>query len=112
MFSRAGYDKDKDVIEGTFQAKKSLMVQKYLEHEIPGGSNITGDDVKLYYQANKDKYVEKDKKGKVVRQKSLDEVKNEAASDLLREKQQKAYNELLQRMMQTENVKIYDDKIK
>jgi len=109
---RAGYDKDKDVIEGTFQAKKSLMVQKYLEHEIPGGSNITEDDVKLFYQANKDKYVEKDKQGKVLRQKSFDEVKNEVASDLLRERQQKAYEKLLQRMMQTENVKIYDDKIK
>jgi len=109
---RAGYDKDKDVIEGTFQAKKSLMVQKYLEKEIPSGENISADDVELYYKANKDKYTEKDKDGKIKRIKTLNEVKQEVARDLLMEKQKKAYSELLQRMMQAEDVKIFDDKIK
>jgi tetratricopeptide (TPR) repeat protein len=109
---RKGVDKDNEVIEGTFQAKKSLMVQKYLQDEIAGQINISNDDIELFYKANKEKYVEKDDEGKVKRQKSFDEVRKEVAEDLLREKQQKAYETLLQRMMTAEKVEIYDDLVK
>ena len=106
---RKGVDKDKEVIEGTFQAKKSLMVQKYLQDEIAGQIQISKDDLELYYKANLEKYTEKDDKGRVKRQKSFDEVRKQVAEDLLREKQEKAYGELLRRMMTAEKVEIYDD---
>ena len=96
---RQALEKDKDVIEGTFQAKKNLMVQKYLQKEIAEKIDITNDDVELYYKANKDKYVEKDEKGNVKRQKSLNEIHKQVTEDLLKEKQQKVYEDLLQRMM-------------
>lgn len=108
---RKQLEKDKDVIEGTFQAKKSLMVQKYLQQEIAGQINITNDDIELYHKANKDKYVEKDDKGNVTRQKPFDEIRKEVAEDLLRERQQKAYEELLDRMVQAEDVRIFEDRI-
>jgi tetratricopeptide (TPR) repeat protein len=106
---RKALDKDKDVVEGTFQAKKSLMVQKYLQDEIAKQVQMKPEDVELYYKANKEKYVEKDDNGNVKRQKPFTEVRQEAAEDLLREKQQKAYEELVRRMMTAEKVEIYDD---
>ncbi|MBN2091134.1 SurA N-terminal domain-containing protein [candidate division KSB1 bacterium] len=109
---RAGLDKVKEVIEGAFQAKKQLMAQKYLEQEIAREMNIKPEDVELYYRANKDKYAEKDDKGKVIREKSLDEVQQQVAQDLVRDKQMKAYEALIQRLTQAQSVEIYDDKIK
>ncbi|MFH1941955.1 MAG: hypothetical protein ABIL68_07595 [bacterium] len=108
---RKQLEKDKDVVEGTFQAKKSLMVQKYLQEEISGQIRITDDDIELYYKANKEKYAEKDDKGNVKRQKAFEEVRKEVAEDLLRERQQKAYEELLDRMVATENVRILADRV-
>lgn len=109
---RKELDRDKEVVEGTFQAKKSLMVQKYLQDEIAEGLDIREEDVELYYRANLDQYVEKDEEGNVKRQKSYDEVSRQVAEDYVREKQQKAYDALLQRMMRTEKVEIFDDLVK
>ena len=57
-------------------------------------------------------YTEKGKDGKVERQKTLDEVQKQVAEDLLRERQQKAYQELMERMMRSGQVVIYDDLVK
>jgi tetratricopeptide (TPR) repeat protein len=109
---RQGLDEDKEVLENVFQAKKTFMVQKLLEQEISKKVDISEDDVKLYYQANKEKYAEKDDKGKVVRQPPLSEVQKQVAQDLLRERQQKAYDELMASLLRADNVKIYDDLVK
>ena len=108
---RKQLDQDKDVIAGAFEAKKGLMVQKYLEEEIAGQVEISDEDIQLYYDAHKDKYVEKDEQGNVKRQKAFREVRREVAEDLLRERQQKAYNDLLDRMVETEDAKIFADKV-
>lgn len=109
---RQELDKNNDVIEGAFQAKKNLMVQKYIENEIASNIDITPEDVEMYYKANKEKYAEKDEDGNITNQKSFSEVRQQAAQDLVREKQQKKYSELIQRMMKTEGVEIYSDRIK
>ena len=109
---RQALDSDKEVVEATYQAKKSLMVQKYLENEISGEIKINPEDVKLYYDANKDRYAEKDEAGKVKRQKPFQEVRDQAAQDLLQERQQRAYEKLLDRMVEAEDVRIFEDKIK
>jgi len=108
---RMGLDDDKEVIEGTFQAKKGLMVQQYLAQKIASQVKINPEDVELYYQANLEKYTEKDDKGKVKRQKSFSEVRQQAAEDLIRERQQKAYDALFQDQLRTEKVEVYDDRI-
>jgi len=109
---RAGYEQDKDVLAGMFEAKKNLMVQKYLQKEMPAPDEVSREDVELYYKAHKQDYAEKDDKGNITRQKRLDEVAQQAANDLLRERQTRAYNDLLQRMMQAEDVTIYEKNIK
>lgn len=109
---RKGLENDKEIIEGTFQAQKRLMAQKILGEEIQSKVNISQADVELYYKANKDKYTEKDDKGKVIRQKSFQETAQQAAQDLSLEKQQEAYQELVARLMQSENVTIFEQRIK
>ena len=109
---RKGLDKDKEIIEGTFQAQKGLMAQRILSDEIRDMIDIKEADVELYYKANKEKYTEKDKDGKVIRQKSLQECSQEVSQDLFRERQQEAYQQLLDRLMKAENVKIYEQRIK
>ncbi len=108
---RKGLDKDKDVEEGTFRAQKGLMAQKLIEQELKDKVSVTPEEVKLYYEAHKDKYAEKDKKGKVKRQKSFSEVQQQAARDLAAERQQQAYQKLVQRLMQAEDVKLYKERI-
>jgi len=109
---RQGLENDKEVVEAAFQAKKSLMVQKLLQDQISSRVNIAPSDVELFYQANKDRYGEKDDKGNVVREKSFDEVQKQAAQDLYLKKQQEAYEELVQKLMRAENVQIYNDVLK
>jgi len=112
---RKGLDKDKEVLEGAFQAKKSLMAQKLLEDEIQKEVNLdkySNADVELYYKANKEKYAEKDEKGNVKRIPEFQEVAQKVAQDFMREKQQEAYDRLVERLMKAEKVTIYEDKFK
>ena len=96
---RRGFDKDKDVIEGTFQMKKQLMINKLLAEEIPQDIQISEGEIKLYYDAHKEDFKDKE----------LNEVKSQIESELKRGKQQEAYNKLVQKMIEAEKVRIYDD---
>ena len=109
---RKGLDKDKEVIEAAYRARKALMTEKMIREELKDQIKIEPADVELYYLAHKDKYVEKDDKGKVVRQKPFSEVAQEAAQDLALERQQQAYQKLLNRLMKAENVRIFESRIK
>lgn len=109
---RKNYDKDKEIIEGTYRAKKELMAQKVLSEEIKKKVQIQDADIELYYKANKEKYMEKDEKGNNKRQRSLQEVYQQVAQDLYSERQVQAYNALLDNLMKADKVKIYEDKVK
>ncbi len=112
---RQGLDKAKEVLEGAFEAKKSLMAQKLLEEEIEEEVNLdkyTNADVEVYYKANKEKYAEKDENGNVKRIPEFQEIAQQVAQDFIREKQQDAYNRLIERLMKAEKVTIYEDKFK
>ncbi len=109
---RQGLENDKDILEGTFRAKRKLMAQRILNERLAEKINIQQADIELYYKANKEKYVEKDDNGKVIRQKGFAEVAQQVAQDLMIERQEKAYRELLGQLMQAENVHIYEDRIK
>jgi tetratricopeptide (TPR) repeat protein len=109
---RKGLDKDKEVIEGAFQAKKQLMVQKLLQEEIAQKVNITEADIELYYKANRDRYAKRDTSGNVISVPPLAEVRQRVTQDLIRERQQKEYEALLQRMMRAQAVEIYEDRVR
>jgi len=107
-----GLDKDSEVVEAAFQAKKGIMVQKYLQDQIRKEVKIEPADVELYYRANKDKYTEKDKDGNVIREQSFEEVQQQVAQDLMIERQQDVYQRMVERLMRAEGVQVYDDVFK
>lgn len=112
---RKGLDKDKEVRAGVAQAERSLMAQKLLQEEIEKEANLqnyTNADVELYFKANKEKYAEKDKNGKIKKAPSFEEVKDRVAKDFIQEKQQAAYQALVERLMKAEQVRIYENKFK
>lgn len=112
---RKGLDKDKEVREGIFQAQKALMAQKLLEEEIEEEVSLdkySNADVELYYNANKEKYAEKDENGNVKRIPEFQEIAQRVAQDFIQEKQQEAYNRLIDRLMKAEKVTIYEEKFK
>jgi peptidyl-prolyl cis-trans isomerase C len=110
---RKGLDKDKEVLEATFQAKKGLMAQKLLQEEIEQEVNLdkySNADVELYYKANKENYAEKDEKGNIKRIPEFPEVAQRVAQDFIQEKQQESYQRLIERLMKAEQVVIYEEK--
>jgi len=109
---RKNLDKDKEIIQETFRAKKQLMAQKVLKDELEKMIDIKQADVELYYKANREKYSEKDDKGTVIRQKSFQECAQEVAQDMFMERQQAAYQQLIDRLMKAENVTLYEKRLK
>jgi peptidyl-prolyl cis-trans isomerase C len=107
---RKGLEKNPEVVEAAFQAKRSLMVQKLLEEEIASKVDFKESDLELYYRANLSRYTQADSSGKS-RQLSFAEAKSQVTQDYVRDKQQEIYNELVERMMRAESVQIYDDKV-
>jgi peptidyl-prolyl cis-trans isomerase C len=108
---RKGLEKNAEVVEAAFQAKKNLMVQKLLEEEIASKIDYNENDLDLYYRANLSKYTKADSAGKNQAQLSFSEAKSQVMQDYVREKQQQKYNELIDRIMRAEAVRIYDDKV-
>jgi hypothetical protein len=109
---RKNLDQDKEIIEGAFRAKKQLMAQKILQEELEKLIDIKQADVELYYKANLEKYAEKDNDGKITRQKTFQEAGQQAAQDLFMERQQAAYQQLVERLMKAENVTLYENRLK
>jgi len=108
---RAGLDKEPDIIEGAFQAKKSLMVRKLLEDRVAGKVEVDEQDVKLYYEAHAEDYAELDDEGNIINQKPLQEVQQEIYDKLTREKYQAAYLGLIEKMIMAEDVKFYENRV-
>ncbi|MFH1824650.1 MAG: hypothetical protein ABH873_05435 [Candidatus Firestonebacteria bacterium] len=104
---RKNFENDKNILERTFQAKRSLMVQKLLEEELASKIKITDSDLKLYYEGHIKDFVEKKDKKEV--QKSFDEVKEQVKQAVLTIKEQEAYQELLSNLLKAEQVTIYED---
>lgn len=110
---RQGLDKDREVRQAVAKAERSLMAQKILQQEIKKEVSLdkySNADVELYFKANREKYAEKDDKGKVKRQREFSEVQEQVAQDFIQEKQQQAYQALIDRLMKAEQVTIYESK--
>lgn len=104
--NRKGYDRDQDIVESTFEIKKNLMINKLIDEEIRKPITITDSEVELYYKANKKDFME----GK--KQQSLSEAEEEIKTKLKEQKVQEAYQRLAQKMMEAEDVQIYEDLVR
>ncbi len=108
---RKGLDRNEEVIESAFIAKKNVMVQKLLQEELAQSAGYEEEDLEIYYQANIEKYSVSDDSTGVSNPQPFEEVRSQVTQDYIRAKQQRAYERLIDRMMRAENVKVYDDKI-
>lgn len=109
---RKGLDKEKEIVDGTFEAKKMLMAEMLRQQELNEKVKITNSDIELYYEKHKDEFAEKDKDSKIKRQKTLQEAQEEVARKVQTEKENEAMNDLFMRMLKAQNVQIFQDKIK
>jgi hypothetical protein len=100
------------VVDGAFQARKALMVRRLLQDKVADRINVSEGDIDLYYRAHREDYAEKNDKGKVVREKPFSEVQQQVAQDLYRDKYQRAFQELIGGMIQSEGVQFFDDQVK
>ncbi len=106
---RKGLENNQEVVDAAFQAKKNIVVQKFLQEEIGQSINFEPSEVELYYRANLSRYTKTDSSGQAPP--SFEEVRNQVTQDYVREKQQEAYGKLVERMMRAENAVIYSDKV-
>jgi len=107
---RKGLENNQEVVDAAFQAKKNIIVQKFLQEEIGQSINFEPSDVELYYRANLSRYTKADSSGQA-QPPSFEEIRNQVTQDYIREKQQEAYAKLVERMMRAENAVIYSDKV-
>jgi thioredoxin-like negative regulator of GroEL len=75
------------------------MIQKLVKEEIEDKINISDSDLKLYYQAHKEDFKEKE----------FEEVKSQVEQRLMQEKQKEAFDKLVKRMMEAEKVEIFEE---
>ena len=106
---RLGFDRTPEAKEAIEELKKQLAVQQLIQKEIKEKVIITPDDLKLYYKANKDKYVEETGEGdeKEKRQMTFDEVKSRVEQEYMLKKQSEVTNALLKKALEDQEVEIY-----
>jgi len=113
---RQGLDNDKKVIEAANFAKKQVMIDRLIADEVDAKLEEPAEsDIKLYYEANKDRYAEetKDESGKTAKvQKEYDQVKDRVNFDYRIMKRQEKIQNLLDNLRKTKDVAIYDDQFK
>jgi hypothetical protein len=96
---RQGLDKDKEVLEGMSQVRKQMLINRLLAEEIPRDMEISEGEIKLYFDAHQEE----------LKDKELNEVRPQIESELRKMKQEEAYNNLVARLLQAEEVKVFDD---
>lgn len=100
---RRGYDQDPDLLKNLDLMRRELIVQRLVEEEIKGKIKITEAERQLYYESNKDRYAKEGEPGD-----GGEITRDKIESDMQREKEQSAYQELMQKALQAQEVQIFD----
>jgi hypothetical protein len=88
---------------------RGVLSQQLMNRQLADKINISETDLKLYYQANKDKYIEpaNEETATAERQKDFDEVRQQVMSELLSQKRQDVQQDYIKQMMDKYNVIIH-----
>jgi hypothetical protein len=92
------------------EVTRGVLSQQLMNQELADKINVTETDIRTYYQANKDKYVEpvnEEDPNSVERQKSYDEVREQVMTELVSSKSEDVQNDLIKQMMSKYNVIIH-----
>jgi hypothetical protein len=97
----------KQVLE---EVTRGVLSSRLMNKELAEKINVTETDLRTYYQANKDKYVEpakEDDPNSMERQKSYDEVREQVMTELVSKKSKDVQNDLIEQMMNKYDVIIH-----
>ncbi len=89
------------------EMERNLLASKVLENAYKDEIKVTETDVKNYYEANKNKYVKKEKDD-TERQLEFDEVRDKATLDLMSEKEKDVQTNLLSQLRKKYNVVVHN----
>lgn len=106
---RLGLDRTGKVRDTLNSLKKRLAVEQLVQKEFEENVKITPDDLKLYYEANKDKFMEETDKGgkKIKKRLTFEDVKDRVASEYRLVKQREITGALLEKALEDQEVKIF-----
>jgi tetratricopeptide (TPR) repeat protein len=120
---RRGYDQDQQIREGIDRVRKELMVQKLVSEEVKDKVQISDAECQLYYEAHKAQYEVKGGqsaagsaaagsggRAHVGSSQDFATIHPRIESDLRKEKEQEAYQKLMQKTLAAEanEVQIFD----
>ncbi len=100
---RLGIDRNPETAKTLEDLRKKVVVQKFLQKEIKDQVKIEPQDVKLYYQANKDKYIDR----KTKKKKSFAEVKNQVEYEYRQKKEKEFTDSLLKKTLEEQKVEFF-----
>jgi hypothetical protein len=91
------------------ELNKEVLSQQMMDQQLAAKIHITETDLRTYYEANKDKYVEdtNDPNTEARRQKSSDEVRQQVAMSLMSEKRRDVQQQYIEEMMDKYNIIVH-----
>lgn len=101
---RANLQETEEFKKRTKEMEKEVLSELYLEREFKGKINIEEKEAIEFYEKNKENF--KDDKGNI---KKYEEVKENIYQRLYQEKQNKLLQNLIQKLFEAENVKIFEN---
>ncbi|MBU1078752.1 MAG: hypothetical protein KKH98_15755 [Spirochaetes bacterium] len=101
MAIRKGFQNDPEILNKSFEIKKSLIMQKLMQEELLDKIRIGQKEVETYYKANRDRY-----------KKPLQDIISIVKQDIMQEKIAEKSQEMLSRMIRANSVQIFDDNLK
>ncbi|MFC1556357.1 hypothetical protein ACFL4Q_04515 [candidate division KSB1 bacterium] len=103
-------DNDEDVARISFLQKKQLMIQKLIENQINNKISVSDDEIRNFYNENKDKL--EITVGGVNKQPSIDEARDDIYQILFMQKSRREQDELTDRLIETQNARIFVNNVK
>lgn len=98
---RQGLDRDRKVVDLVSRFEKNILAQAYVSSELGENLTMTPSDVRLYYEANKQKYEDK----------PFEEVQEKVLGDFQQQKYQEAISIMFERLSKADNVVLHPQNI-
>ena len=92
------------------EMERGFLASKVLENAYKDEIKVTETDLKNYYEANKSKYIKKEKDD-TERQLEFDEVRDKVTLDIMSEKEKDVQKSLLTRLREKYNVVVYNSAV-
>ncbi|MGA1871319.1 MAG: hypothetical protein ACMUJM_22545 [bacterium] len=104
---KLGYEQDSDIRKKTERLRKQLIVNKVKEKEIEAKIEADPDDVKNYFEVNKEKYRDPNN----AQEPSFDQLKSRVEADYMQQKREKEYQMHINKALSNSDVQLFLDQI-